>query len=134
MKKTILVDSDAFFALNNSNDANFKKAVRISRKLFKAGFEFACSNFVLAEVTTLLNYRINHQKAISFLEQLKKDKFPIIRVDEEVESFAYGMFRQQTTKKVSVVDCLNMAVLKRYHWQTIFSFDKIYEKNGFKLA
>lgn len=132
--KVVLVDSDALFALNSRDDANFEKARQISKELTKKGIEFAISNFVLAETVTLLSYRVSHRKAVGFLGKLIRDKFPIIRVDEEMENIAYRIFRKQTSKNVSVVDCLNMAILKKFGWDTIFSFDRIYKKNKFKLA
>lgn len=134
MLKTILVDSDALFALNSKDDANFEKARQISRSLNKKGFEFTISNFVLAETVTLLSYRVSHRKAAGFLQKLIKDQFPFIRVDKELENLAYQIFKKQTSKNVSVVDCANMAILEKYGWDTIFSFDGVYEKNGFKLA
>ena len=134
MAEVILVDSDVLFALNSKDDANFERARQISRDLVKAGFEFAISNFVLAEIVTLLSYRAGHRKAVGFLEKITRDEFPIIRVDDALEELAYQIFKKQTSKNVSVVDCVNMAVLKKYGWETIFSFDRIYLKNGFKLT
>lgn len=132
--KIILIDSDALFALNSKDDANFEKAYQISQKLVKEGFEFTISNFVLAETVTLLSYRISHQKAVIFFQKLTKDEFPIIKVDNKLETRAYQIFKKQASKNVSIVDCSNMAILEKYNWDTIFSFDKIYQKNDFKLA
>ncbi|HUS60533.1 MAG TPA: PIN domain-containing protein [Nevskiaceae bacterium] len=132
--KVILVDSDVLFALNSKDDANFEKACQISRELVKEGFEFTISNFVLAEAVTLLSYRISHQKAVDFFQKLIRDKFPIIRVDNNLENRAYQIFKKQISKNVSVVDCINIAILEKYNWNTIFSFDKIYKKNGFELV
>ena len=134
MTKVILVDSDALFALNSQKDANFKKAKQIAKSLTQKNFDFAISNFVLAETVTLLNYRIGHRKAVIFLTKLAKDQFPIITIDQDLENLTYKIFRKQTSKNVSVTDCANMAVLKRFGWETIFSFDKIYLKNKCKLA
>ncbi|PIU03432.1 hypothetical protein COT44_03240 [Candidatus Shapirobacteria bacterium CG08_land_8_20_14_0_20_39_18] len=133
MTKIVLVDTDALFALNSQDDAHFPKALKISEKLNRQGFNFTISKFVLAETVTLLSYRISHQKAVDFLEKLMAGKFPVIKVTEEIENLAYQIFKNQSSKNVSLVDCLNMAILKKYRTETIFSFDKIYQKNGFKL-
>lgn len=131
--KAILVDTDALFALVNKNDTNHQKAYQISRKLVAEGVEFVASNFVLAEAVTLISYRASHRKAVNFLDKLTKEEFPILRIDGELEKLGYEVFRKQTSKNVSIVDCFNMAILKNYGWGEIFSFDKIYPKNGFKL-
>ena len=47
---------------------------------------------------------------------------------------AINVFKAQTSKNTSFVDCSNMAYLQQLHWlrlDAIFSFDAIYKKNGF---
>lgn len=131
----VLIDADAFVALIKKNDSNHKRAEKISDFLTKKGSSFYTTNFVFSETITVLSQRIDHQTAINFIDDFKNLKeVNLIRVNEEIEEMAIKIFKSQTSKNVSFVDCLNMAVLKKYNWDTIFSFDKIYRRNGFKLA
>ena len=132
----VLIDADAFVALSKKNDANHFRAQKISKLLCKSGVSFSTTNYVFSEVVTVLSKKIGHRESIKFIEDIKSEKSDIqlIWINEELEKMAIEIFKKQTSKNVSFVDCLNMAVLKRYRWETVFSFDKIYTKNGFKLA
>lgn len=134
--KEILIDSDAFVALIKRNDTNHERAGEISRLLTKKGSVFITTNYVFSETVTVLSQKISHKVAVDFINDLvnEKSEISIIRANEEIEKLAIEIFKKQTSKNISYVDCVNMAVLRRYRWETIFSFDKIYEKNGFKLA
>lgn len=131
----VLIDADAFVALIKKNDSNHQRAEKISDFLTKKDSSLYTTNFVFSEIITVLSQRIDHQTAINFINDFKNSKeVNLIRVDEEIEEAAIKIFKNQTSKNVSFGDCLNMAVLKRYKWDTIFSFDKVYKKNGFKLV
>lgn len=132
----VLIDADAIVALSKKNDANHFKAQKISKSLCKLGVAFIITNYVFSEVVTVLSQKIGHRESIKFIDDIKSDKsdIQVIWINIELEKLAIEIFKKQTSKNVSFVDCLNMAVLHRYHWDTIFSFDKIYQKNGFKLA
>ncbi len=131
----VLIDTDAFVALIKKNDNNHKRAEKISDFLTKKSSSFYTTNFVFSETITVLSQRVDHQTAINFIDDFKNLKeVNLIRVNEEIEEMAIKIFKNQISKNVSFVDCINMAVLKRYKWNTIFSFDKVYRKNGFKPA
>lgn len=131
----VLIDADAFVALIKKNDSNHQRAEKISDFLTKKGSSLYTTNFVFSETIIVLSQRIDHQTAINFIDDFKNSReVNLIRVDEEIEEAAIKIFKNQTSKNVSFGDCLNMAVLKRYKWDTIFSFDKVYKKNGFKLT
>lgn len=138
MKKyfDVLIDADAFVALSKKNDTNHFKAQKISKLLCKSGVIFVTTNYVFSEVVTVLSQKVGHHESIKFIEDIKSEKSDIqlIWINDELEKLAIEIFKKQTSKNISFVDCLNMAVLKKYKWNTIFSFDKNYEKNGFKLA
>jgi len=131
----VLIDADAFVALIKKNDGNHKRAEKISDFLTKKGSFFYTTNFVFSETITVLSQRVDHQTAINFIDDFKNlEEVNLVPFDEEIKEMAIKIFKNQTSKNVSFVDCINMAVLKKYRWNTIFSFDKIYTKNGFKLA
>ena len=132
--KLIFVDSDAFIALAKQDDANHKKAVKLLEQLLDQHVNFITSNFVFSEVITVISMRIGHKKAIEFIDKLKDPHsgFEIKRVDADTEEAAIELFKKQTSKNTSFVDCTNMVLLKKLYVDAIFSFDDIYRKNGFK--
>lgn len=130
----ILVDTDAIVALLNEQDANHRKALEVVNFLVRNSLLFVISNHVFGESLTVVSKKVGHKEAVDYLHQVKGGLFEILRINEKLEDLAYNIFADQSSKNVSFIDCTNMAVLIRYRWNTIFSFDQVYPKNGFKLA
>lgn len=133
---TIFVDSDAFIAFTKEDDSNHKRAQNIFEKLQDTQITFVTSNFIFAEVATVLSQRVSHKAAVMFIDNMKSSDniFQIERISEDTEEAATQIFIKQTSKNVSFVDCINIALMKEKHMDGIFSFDSIYKKNGFKIA
>lgn len=134
--KDILVDADALVALSKTNDSNHKKAVKLSNKLQKLGVTHYLSPFTTGEASTVLSYKVSHQAAVKFLKEMRKIDLPVLTLPEKYKKLADKWFFKQKRKGVSYFDCYNMALMERYAKQisTIFSFDSIYKKNGFKIT
>jgi len=134
--KDILVDADALVSLAKINDSNHAKAVVFSEKLQKHGVSYYVSPFTIAEVVTVLSYKISHQTAKNFLKQVRTLDIPTMELPDQYKDLADTWFLKQVKKGISYFDCYNMALLDRYKSQlrAIFSFDSIYKKNGFVLV
>lgn len=134
--RTIFVDADAFIALTKQDDSNHKRAKQIFEKLQDAPITFVTSNFVFAEVVTVLSQRINHETAVTFINNMKSEDsiFQVERINEDTEEKAIQIFIEQKSKNVSFIDCANIAVVRHKDMDGIFSFDSIYRKNGIKVA
>lgn len=134
--KGVLVDADALAALSKRDDSNHQKAVKINASLQKMGVAFCLSPFTVAEAATVLSYRVSHQAAKRFLREIRKISLPVLELPEKYAHLADKWFFGQTKKGSACFDCYNMALLERYKadLEAIFSFDKIYLRNGFKLA
>ncbi len=66
--------------------------------------------------------------------QSMESPFQITRADENIEEEAISVFKAQTSKNTSYVDCTNMVFMKRLDLDAIFSFDEVYRKNGLTLV
>lgn len=135
MSLTVFVDSDAFVALSKKDDSSFIKANKILNNLKLQKARLCTSNYVFSETITVISKKVGRMAALSYIGILKslQNPFTVRWMDENIENIAIEIFRQQTSKNVSFVDCANMAVVKHDHIDAIFSFDEIYRKNGFKL-
>lgn len=129
----VFVDSDAFVALTKEDDGNHEKARQILKLLLDTGTFFLTSNYVFAETITVLSQRVSHKAALAFIK-VAKPIFLVRWVDEEIENIAIEIFKNQTSKNVSFVDCTNMAIMQKDRIDLIFSFDKIYRKKGFQTV
>lgn len=132
----IFVDSDVFVSVLRKDDSNHQKAKRLYLQLEKLNVSFATSNYVFAEVITVISQKIGHKIALEFISNMRSldSIYNFIRVTPEIEEMAIEIFKKQTSKNVSFVDCTNMALIKHDNLTAIFSFDEIYKKNGYKLV
>lgn len=130
----ILLDSDSFIALAKPTDTNHAQAVKIHKKLLTQPTNYFVSNLVFAETTTVISQRVGHTQAQQHIKNIKKQvslgKLNYIYVDQKIEDLAIKIFKKQTSKNTSFVDCTNIAIYQKYKLDAIFSFDKHYKKNG----
>ena len=133
---TIFVDADAFVALAREDDTNHPRALQILNYLSQHSANLITSNYVFAETVTVISQRVSHQAALSFIKETSSPASPLIVqwIDLETEKRAIHIFAKQTSKNVSFVDCTNMAILQQKRITHIFSFDKVYQKNGYCLV
>jgi len=124
----ILFDSDAIFALYIATDTNHKKAKRIFQKLLESKTKNFITDWVMAETATVLSYKIGHEVSLDFLARFKRLNFKHIFLDQKLEQLAWEIFRQQTKKGTSFVDCANLAVFRELKMDKLFSFDSFYKR------
>lgn len=127
----ILIDTDAIYASAVDADANHFRAVALQKKY--SILHFYISDFVLGEAATLLSRRVGKLAADHFLSESSIQGLTLVYATEKIITQATTLFLGQNTKKTSFVDCVNMATAKNLSLATIFSFDSVYEKNGFTL-
>lgn len=132
----ILLDADALIALAKQDDSNHLRAVRINDKLQMRGVSYMLAPFTVAEAATVLSYKVSQQAAKNFLKQIRELDIPAFDLKEEQIKLADTWFKKQSKKGTSYFDCFNLALLERYKKdiKAIFSFDSVYQKNGFKSA
>lgn len=122
----ILVDADALVGIFAAHDPHHKHSTASLKYLRKMGSEVLVLNLVLQEVATVLSHKIGQKVAVKFLDEVKKLGLQMVWIDEEIERNAWEIFRRQTKKGTSFVDCANMAIVGHYKLDGIFSFDRFY--------
>ncbi len=135
-KRTVFVDSDAFVATLKEVDTTHKKALFLLDNLLQQSAILVTSNYVFSETITVLSQRMGHEAAVAYTKQMQSPSSFFLKewVDESLEEAAIEIFKHQTSKNTSFVDCTNMVFMKRLNIDAIFSFDEVYRKNGFKLV
>jgi predicted nucleic acid-binding protein len=122
----ILVDADALVALAKIDDTNHKKAFQIAQKIKNASLYI--TPFTIPEAVTVLSYTTSQKAAILFLKEARKKKIIELSINQEIIFLTDELFFQQSKKGTSWIDCLNVVMVKFYHLDKIFSFDKFYKK------
>jgi predicted nucleic acid-binding protein len=132
----IFVDADAFVALAREDDTNHEKAISLLQSLIKRAVVFITSNYVFSESITVISMLKSHEAAVQFIEamQSQESQYLLKRVDEAIEEKALQIFKEQTSKNTSYVDCTNMAFMRQLQVDAIFSFDVVYRRNKLTLV
>lgn len=130
--KKLLVDADAFVALNVLDDSNYPKAVEFSGLVAEQKLQLFTSDPAFGEAITVISQKTNLAKAAEFAEQILASQIEIIEVDAALRRSALEFFKKQKSKNSRFTDCINMAILQEKSLDTIFSFDKQYKVNKFR--
>ena len=129
----ILIDADALIGSRVENDAHHKKSVEILSKLREENETLATSWQVVDEVATKLSYFTTKKKAKEFLNWVFTTNIKVVYVDEKLAKKIVKKFKQLRSKRVSLTDCTNMVIAEEMGVKKVFSFDKVYERNGLEL-
>lgn len=122
----ILVDSDAFVAWFKADDIFHDNVKAIFTQIQREHLVTTATSLVVAETATILSNRVSQSLARTFLDFI--EQLPIIHVSEDIQKDALTLFREQTSRGMSVVDCANVVVMRHLGVPQIFSFDKVYSK------
>ena len=129
----IFVDTGAWFALNNKDDANHDHALRFFQER-RGDVLFVTSDYVIDEAITLSRVRINHHAASQLARDLHSEKAAkIIYVAPEYLPRALEIFTKFSDQDFSFTDCTSFAIMESLKVFEALAFDSHYtfEKFGF---
>lgn len=132
MIKKLLVDADAFVALNTIEDSSHAKAIELSSLVDEQAILLFTSDPAFGEAVTIISQKVGLNKAIEFAEEILASPIEIIEVDAKLRREALEIFKKQKSKNSRFTDCVNMAIMKEKGLDTILSFDRQYKVNKFK--
>lgn len=130
---TILIDADAFIGLRNKQDPHHQRATKLLRLIEPKQPVYYTSWDVVDEVVTKLAYHASTQHSLDFLQFIETGGVKLVYPTSKRFKAVYKLFAAQTRKKTSLTDCMNMVIAQEINADAIFSYDKIYPKNGFQL-
>lgn len=132
---TIVVDSDALIGSLNPQDFHYNVSQKILHKLTKKDAKLVYPATVIVETITFLQGRLNQPKlADRIINLVKHNLISIETVDAEVIKRAGEMMDFKRSKHHTLFDCIVAVIAVEIKADAIFSFDRFYEKKGFKLA
>ena len=123
----ILLDSDVLFALFVATDVHHAEIAALISTL--SGAELISTNLVIQETATVLSYKIGQDASLAFLKKLEWLDLTTLVVDEALGKKAWEVFKKQSKKGTSFIDCANLACIELYRFDGILSYDHAYPKN-----
>ena len=134
---SVFVDTWAWFALTDPDSSDYALAELAFRDTRERRVELVTTNFVLAEATTLIRYKIHHAAAVGFrrlISNLVSDRvLRIIRLSEAHEQAAGEVFDRYDRMDLSFTDCTSFVVMRELKISDVFTGDAHFRAMGFTL-
>ena len=134
-RKTLFVDTGAWFALADKSDRQHERAVDIYPELLKKTHHLTTTNLVVAETYVLIRRSMGHPPAMTFLENISASP-RVVRIysDSTLEDISEDILRQYADLAFSYTDAVSFSVMKEYGIEQAFSFDQHFVTAGFTLV
>lgn len=119
---TVFVDTSALYALLDRNDKQHEQAKLIWREMLNSVTPLLTSNYVLLEMSALLQRRFG-MEAVRDLEEGIAPMLMITWVSEGLHRLGMAMLMAANRRQLSLVDCVSFAVCQQSKVRTVFAFD-----------
>lgn len=135
MTNSVIVDSDAIFALYNPNDPLHTQAIKTFEQLVAQGYQLIYPTSVLFEVVSLFQ-RVLPTPTVTkkLVEMIKNNQIAVHVVDNAILIEAANLFNPAGSKKNTLIDCSVVATARAIKADGVFAYDSFYIKQGLKLA
>jgi len=131
-KKTVFVDTGAWFAAADKTDQYHAKASAHLKKLIKNKNPLITSNLVIHETLMLLSRKVSKNAAIKFLDYIfNDDMIEIWQADETIDQKAFSIFKKYKEHDFSIADCVSFVLMTENDIKNAFTFDKHFKTMKF---
>jgi predicted nucleic acid-binding protein len=134
----LFLDTTAFVAMEDQDDANHRKAVDFRQKIARSETPFRklyTSNYVIDETLTLLRTHCGHSVAVGFRKTLEASRLVrVFWIAEPLERDAWKIFEKQMDKDYSFTDCSSFALMEDEAIRNVFAFDHHFTQYGFSMV
>ena len=133
IKEDVFVDTSAWVALADKDDAHHKKAASLYPSLLKNYKSLITSNLIIAETYVLILNELGHDAALKFIEGIRTSQ-RILKVYStgEIEADAEEILIKFTDQNFSYTDAVSFAIMKKQKIKKAFCFDKHFLIAGFE--
>ena len=128
----VFVDTAAWIALLNANDALHAQAQQVMRTLRHQNTHLVTTEFVLLEVADALSAPSVRSRTVTFIEGLRQ--LPILRVvpaSQDLLTEGWALYGQRPDKDWGLTDCTSFVVMTQEQISQAFTSDHHFEQAGF---
>jgi predicted nucleic acid-binding protein len=132
VRRAVFVDTSAWFAVVDDQDAWHVQARRLLQELARQRRPLLTTNWVAGETYTLMRMRLGHAAAMAFLGRVRTS--PLIRIQyvpEAWESSAEELLARFQDQDFSYVDALSCVTMRRLGLTEAFAYDHHFAVAGF---
>lgn len=128
----VFVDTWAFLALTNRDDARHEEAVALSQRFFSARRPLITSEWVLTEFLGGAARPPLRALAIESVRRLRTSpRMEVILASHDDWKRGFELYEAHTDKSWSLVDCLSIAICLTKNVSDVFTGDHHFEQAGF---
>jgi len=127
---TVFVDTSALYAVLDRDDDHHARAATTWEQLLDQVSDLLTTNYVLLEVSVLLQNRLGLAALRTFYEAIA----PLLRVDwivDQQHKEAVGAVLAAGRKKLSIVDCVSFESMRQHGVRSVFCYDRHFREQGF---
>ena len=130
--KDIFVDTGAWVALADEDDAHHGNAIAIYPILLKSSRYLITTNLLIAESYVIIMNELGHIAAVRFLDGVNASP-RIVKVysNENIERESEDILRHYEDQDFSYSDSVSFTIMKRQKIKKAFTFDKHFQTMGF---
>jgi predicted nucleic acid-binding protein len=128
----VFIDSSAYVALFALDDPLTDAAKQAFDTIKQKRLNPVTSSLVVGEVITVLSIRGGQDLARLFLSSLEDSQMSVLFVNEDMHDEAILLFKQQSKKGTSYVDCTDYVVMQKLDIPYILSFDEFHRRMSLK--
>ncbi len=130
--KKVFVDTAAWIALINVDDAFYEQAKRVRGVLQEQRCQLVTTDFVLLEVADALVLPKIRSQTIRFINRLKNlVGLQIIPLSQSLFDEGWQLYSQRLDKDWGLTDCISFVIMKREGITSAFTSDYHFEQAGF---
>ena len=127
---SIFIDTSAFLAVLDADDACHEKAKEAWQKLLDADESMVTSNYVLLETVALLQNRIG-MEAVRLLQEDVVPVLNLLWIDEAMHSAGMSALLAAKRRRLSLVDYTSFEAMRKSGARTAFTFGGHFREMGF---
>ena len=131
---SVFVDTSAFLAVLDGDDARNAVANTIWDELFDSGELLVCTSYVIVETFALAQRRIGLAAAREFHDVVCPALDDVEWVDEAMHEVGVAAVFGAGRRHLSLVDCVSFEVMRRKGIRRVFCFDPHFEEAGFEIV
>jgi len=131
MKRSLFVDSSAWYAVADRDDPYHDQAASFLAESLSTYARLITTNHVVGESYTLIRMRLGHTAAQQFLKSLEQThRLQRVFVVEDQEEAAFALLRRYDDQDFSFVDATSFVVMKALGLRDAFAFDRHFATAG----
>ena len=128
----VYADTSGLYALLDAADGRHDEAATIVRSLLGDGAVLVTSNYVVAELTALVQSRLGLDVAVREHRGLLP-ALEIVFVDRGLHERAVAAWAAARRRGLSLIDCAGFELMRDLGVVTALAFDRHFEEQGFAL-